>query len=140
MKENYGNKIHGYVIMPNHIHLLIFITDRSPELKALIFNGKRFLGIGLKKILLEDRKNHLLNFFAERKTKSASHFAFFEPRYDSLQITTQKFYLEKLNYIHNNPCSKNWNLADQPEEYSYSSASNYILGKGIYEVDITGFN
>lgn len=28
-KKHYNNKIHGYVIMPNHIHLLLYISDHS---------------------------------------------------------------------------------------------------------------
>ena len=36
MKEKYGNKIYGYVIMPNHIHCIIKITDKSPKLSILI--------------------------------------------------------------------------------------------------------
>jgi REP element-mobilizing transposase RayT len=30
-KDNYGNKIHGYVIMPNHIHVLMYISNSSPR-------------------------------------------------------------------------------------------------------------
>ena len=43
---------------------------------------------------------------------------------------------EKLNYIHNNPCTDRWRLAENPEDYAYSSASNYIKGTGIYDVDL----
>jgi REP element-mobilizing transposase RayT len=41
MKERYGNRIHGYVIMPNHLHLLLRVTSSSPELSVLIMNAKR---------------------------------------------------------------------------------------------------
>lgn len=114
MEDRYHNKIHGYVIMPNHIHLLLYISDKSPRLSTLIFNAKRFLAYGL----------HCL----------------FEPRYDSLMIQSRKFFLEKLNYIHNNPCREYWQLADRPEDYRYSSASNYTLGTGVYRVDAIDFN
>ncbi|HMR82591.1 MAG TPA: hypothetical protein PKE30_05650 [Niabella sp.] len=39
----------------------------------------------------------------------------------------------KLNYIHENPVRAG--LVKNPEDYIYSSASNYITGKGIMEVD-----
>ena len=48
-------------------------------------------------------------------------------------------FLQKLNYIHNNPCQLKWNLANNPEEYKYSSAANYINGSGNYNVDIIDF-
>jgi hypothetical protein len=41
----------------------------------------------------------------------------FESRYDSKIMDSEKIYLEKLNYIHNNPCAKGWNSspAQSPE-------------------------
>jgi len=48
-------------------------------------------------------------------------------------------FLQKLNYIHNNPCQEKWNLANNPEDYKYSSAANYIENSGIYEVDLVDF-
>ena len=113
MDEYYGNKIHGYVIMPNHIHVLLYVSIASPILSTVVFNAKRFLAYGL----------HCL----------------FEPRYDSLMIQSRKFFLEKLNYIHTNPCRGRWQLADKPEDYIHSSASNYILGRGIYPVILIDF-
>jgi hypothetical protein len=47
--------------------------------------------------------------------------------------------LQKLNYIHNNPCQEKWQLAKAPEEYKHSSAANYISGKGFYEVKVVDF-
>lgn len=139
MKERYENKIHGYVIMSNHVHLLLYISQKSPKLSVLIFNAKRFLSFGIRDLLKNDNKTDLLNFFAENKDKNKSNYKIFEPRYDSLIIQTENFFLGKLNYIHNNPCQEKWNLVDNPEDYIYSSASNYILKKGIYDVDIVDF-
>ena len=31
MKTHYDNKIHGYIIMPNHLHLLLYISEYSPD-------------------------------------------------------------------------------------------------------------
>jgi len=139
LQNEYGNKIHGYVIMSNHIHILLFISRKSPKLPILILNAKRFLSYGIRNLLKTDNEADLLNFFAENKTKSKSNYKFFEPRYDSLLIQTEKFFLEKLNYIHNNPCQEKWSLSDKPEDYIYSSALNYITGKGLYEIEVVDF-
>ncbi len=173
MKEKYSNKIYGYVIMPNHIHCLIKITDESPKLSILIQNAKRFLAYQIVDLLVEDNntefpprrsllkgtatdmqtKRHsplrrdcgeanigLLNYFKEHAEvrKGAKH-KLFEDRYDSLIIQSRKFFLEKLNYIHRNPCTEKWKLAENPEGYKYSSAPNYILGAGVYDVDVMEF-
>ena len=41
---------------------------------------------------------------------------------------TKKFFRQKLNYIHFNPCQPHWNLASSPEKYKWSSASFYETG------------
>jgi putative transposase len=138
MKIIYGNKIYGYVIMPNHIHVLIKITDKSTKLHVLIFNAKRFLGISMVKLLKEEKNEDLINYFSLKSDKRAHH-KFFQPRYDSLIIQSEKLFLEKLNYIHNNPCHEKWQQAKEPEDYKYSSAANYISGKGNYLVDVMDF-
>jgi REP element-mobilizing transposase RayT len=138
MRHNYGNKIFGYVIMPNHIHALIKITAKSKKLPVLIFNAKRFLGLEILKFLKEDNRQNLIDYFTSNAGEQARH-KFFQPRYDSLIIQSEKFFLEKLNYIHNNPCQEKWNLADCPEHYKYSSAGNYILSRGYYDIDLRDF-
>ncbi len=41
----------------------------------------------------------------------------------------------KLNYIHGNPCSTRWKLAENPSDYIHSSAKYYLTGEqGIYAV------
>ena len=138
-KEKYNNRVHGYVIMPNHIHVLMRISQSSPEISKLIFNAKRFLAYGIRDLLQKEDKRDLLDFFAENKNKPKANYRIFEPRYDSLIIQTEKFFLQKLNYIHNNPCQEKWNLAMKPEDYRHSSAANYIIGKGRYDVDLIDF-
>jgi len=137
MKNNYNNSIYGYVIMPNHIHCLLKITEHSPKLSILINNAKRFLAYQIVGFLKQDNKLEILSFFKKyaRKKENAKHKVF-ENRYDSLIIDNQKFFLEKLNYIHKNPCQEKWMLVKNPEDYKHSSASNYFLGKGFYFVDI----
>ncbi|HEY5614884.1 MAG TPA: transposase, partial [Bacteroidota bacterium] len=41
-------------------------------------------------------------------------------------ITSQKFFVQKLNYIHENPVRKGY--VEKPEHWVYSSARNYFLG------------
>ncbi|MEO6637745.1 MAG: hypothetical protein ABIN25_05685, partial [Ginsengibacter sp.] len=37
-----GNRIEGFVIMPNHLHLLLFVS-KNENVNKLLGNGKRFL-------------------------------------------------------------------------------------------------
>jgi len=49
-------------------------------------------------------------------------------------IYSDKVFEQKFDYIHNNPCSGKWNLADEPLNYKYSSAKFYET-----EIDNFGF-
>lgn len=46
---------------------------------------------------------------------------------------SHEFTKTKLNYIHENPVRAG--IVAKPEDYIYSSATNYILGKGIIDVE-----
>jgi len=125
--------------MPNHIHILIYISDKSPDLSKLIQNAKRFMAYAIVSYLKTDKRVSLLKKFKINPNPKNAKYKIFKSRYDSLLIQTQKMFLQKLNYIHNNPCQPKWNLANKPEGYKYSSARNYIFGNGYYEINIIDF-
>ena len=52
---------------------------------------------------------------------------------------TKKFFQQKLNYTHFNPCQPHWGLADKPEDYKYSSAKFYETGIKDFDF-LTHFN
>jgi REP element-mobilizing transposase RayT len=136
MKKEYGNKIHGYVIMPNHLHLLLYVSEISPVLSKLIQNGKRFQAYDIIKYLKEDKNEELLLILSKAADKSRdSLHKVFEDRYDSKQIMNSDLLKEKLNYIHNNLCTSKWKFAERPEDYKHSSALNYKKGCGVYDVE-----
>ena len=59
----------------------------------------------------------------------------YEDSFDIKECLTQKFIKQKLDYIHNNPCSGKWMLGNCPENYVHSSAKFYTTGEqGIYPV------
>ena len=53
---------------------------------------------------------------------------------DSLAIPlfTGAVEIQKLNYIHNNPCKGKWMLAASPIDYKFSSAGFYETGNDEY--------
>jgi len=46
----------------------------------------------------------------------------------SVDAWTEKVFIQKLDYIHNNPCKHPGYLAEHPEAYNYSSAKFYHTG------------
>jgi hypothetical protein len=45
------------------------------------------------------------------------------------ECRTEAFILQKLNYVHFNPCMERWRLVEKPGEYEHSSAAFYQFGR-----------
>ncbi len=48
----------------------------------------------------------------------------------SIDLFTEQVFLQKLEYIHNNPVQSKWQLANFPEQYKFSSAKFYEIEPG----------
>lgn len=134
-----GNKIEGFVIMPNHLHLLLFI-NKGENVNKLIANGKRFLAYEIVNRLEFSQETGILSHLAsavnaKERQRNKKHRVF-ERSSDIKACHTEKFLLQKLNYIHNNPVSGKWKLAATAEEYFHSSAAFYAFNKQHPFVDI----
>ncbi|MFM7859036.1 MAG: hypothetical protein ACKO96_45715 [Flammeovirgaceae bacterium] len=46
----------------------------------------------------------------------------------SIDVFSEKFVQQKMDYVHNNPCQPHWNLAPHPLDYRFSSAHYYETG------------
>lgn len=134
MKKS-GNDVLGYVIMPNHFHALIYVNEQSSSINKLVANGKRFMAYELVKRLKHFNKTELLNQLqksvADDEKKRGKLHNVFEPSFDCKPCYTKKFFEQKLDYIHRNPCSGKWNLANEFTGYKHSSAT-------FYELDLPG--
>jgi len=129
-----GNQVMSYVIMPNHFHALIYVNEQSNSINKIVGNGKRFMAYEIIRRLKQQNKTELLNKLqksvAEDEKKRGKLHNVFEPSFDCKPCYTKKFVEQKLDYIHRNPCSGKWNLANEYTEYKHTSAQ-------FYESDIT---
>ena len=97
-------EIFSYVIMPNHIHLLLYIPGEK-SISAFMRDVK-------KRVAYE--YFHLHRIPPEK---------FWQHRFDDVHIFTEEVFLIKLNYIHNNPVKAG--LVSSSEEWPYSSVGYY---------------
>ena len=138
LKEQ-GHYINAFVIMPNHIHVLLTFTETDKSINTMIGNGKRFMAYEIIKRLKSSEQVHLLNKLSKkieskRITEGKKHNVW-QLSFDWKHCKTIKFMEQKVNYIHANPCAKKWHLCNRPEEYAHSSARQYLTNKkGKYEV------
>lgn len=105
-KEKYTIKIHGYVLMTNHYHLII----ETPE-------------ANLKKTM------HYINssYTAYTNTKHKRSGHLFQGRYKGILIDKDNYLTELSRYIHLNPVRAK--ITEKPEDYPYSSYLSYITDK-----------
>ena len=116
----------AYVIMPNHLHFILFHEEENGILKNLISNLKRFLAYEIVNRYEEQGNEKMLSKLSEavtenEKKKNQKHRVF-EDSFDVKRCFTDEFIIQKLNYIHNNPIQPKWNLASSPSEYKHSSS------------------
>ena len=137
--KSYGHYINGYVIMPNHVHVMISFVIAKQTINTIIGNGKRFMAyeiiqrleINNKLTLLQNLSN---NVEVTRKNNNKLHDVW-ELSFDWKDCSSNNFIYQKLDYMHNNPCVRKWSICANQLEYLHSSARFYLTGEqGIYTV------
>ena len=131
LKNEYNADVVSYVIMPNHLHVILHFHNEGFNLNTIIANGKRFIAYEIIN-RLEEKGNtellhHLESLVTQRERKKGQLHKVFKDSFDAKAIITQRFLLQKINYIHNNPVSGKWMLAKDFVEYEHSSASFYEI-------------
>jgi REP element-mobilizing transposase RayT len=141
IKDNH--QILGFVIMPNHIHLLIHLNRSEKLINTILANGKRFLAYEVVKRLEKQENSQLLKKLSSRvkqeeRERKKKHRVF-QSSSDIKPCYTEKFVLQKLDYIHQNPVKGKWKLVDDYTKYPHSSAIFYELNMQHPMVDITHY-
>ncbi len=116
--------IYSFVIMPNHIHLIWQVADKYKTSQVqhsfLKFTAQQF------KFKLKESDSDLLEEF--RVSASDRHYQFWERNPLSIDLFSRDVFLQKFNYIHNNPLQEKWKLTSRSQDYKYCSARFYETG------------
>ncbi|MBX2944148.1 MAG: transposase [Cyclobacteriaceae bacterium] len=137
-----GHYIIGYVIMPNHIHVMIGFTKAKKSINTIIGNGKRFMAYEITKRLEKNHEEEVLNQLSRtielsRKQNDKLHNVW-ELSFDWKHCESEKFINQKLDYYHINPVKGVWHLCESPIEYKHSSAKFYLLDTQG-EIELTSY-
>ena len=104
-------RIYGYVVMPDHVHLLLSEPRRETLAVAI-----KSLKQGVSRRLICDELH------------------FLQKRYYDFNVHDQEKFQEKLRYIHRNPVKKE--LCARPGDWQWSSFRHYATGhEGIVEIE-----
>ena len=101
--ERYGQRIHGFCYMTNHIHLAIQVAEEplSRIMQNLSFRYTRWVN---KK---QSRTGHL-----------------FQGRYKAILVDADSYLLELVRYIHLNPVRAG--MVEDPRDYAWSGHRAYL--------------
>jgi putative transposase len=107
-RVNYGFFVVGYVVMPEHVHLLVSEPEESELARAI----------------------QAIKQSVARRAGGR----FWEQRYYDFNVWSDQKQVEKLRYLHRNPVRRG--LVDKPEDWFWSSFRHYLTGeRGIVEIE-----
>lgn len=135
-----GLKIFAYVIMSNHIHLIVQAEAKIP-LSNIIRDFKKYTATHILEQIQngkESRKEwmaHIFAYFARYNTNNRRLQFWIQDNHPTSLFSPWVTW-QKVNYIHNNPVRAGW--VENPEDYLYSSARNYASNnnRGLLMVDL----
>jgi len=112
----------AFVIMPSHLHLLL-----KPEGKTIgevLQDFGSYTAHAFLQELRKEKRNDLLKWFHEQRRDVRHEHSIWQD-IQAKNIYSSEFLFQKMEYMHSNPVSKDWNLVDDRAEYKYSSAGFY---------------
>ncbi len=136
-QANKGLELFGYVIMSNHIHLIARCKEGF-RLSDTIRDFKKFTAKNMLENIRntnESRSDWMLKRFefAAKSHQRNSEYQVWTHENHAIELFSNDFITQKLNYIHNNPVRAG--IVELEGEYIYSSAKNYAGLKGKIKID-----
>ncbi|MBX3448918.1 MAG: transposase [Planctomycetaceae bacterium] len=118
--QSFAAKCVGFVIMPEHVHALIWLPETG-QLLRFLHGWKRMSSFTIRQWYREHAPNYCEEFGEGER--------FWNPKYYAFEVDNEAKLEEKLVYIHLNPVRRD--LVGRPEEWQWSSARWYIAGRSV---------
>ncbi len=116
MRRRFAMCIYGYVVMPDHVHLLV----SEPE-QATLAEAMHFLKLSFAKQLRSGRG-------------ALESGSFWQKRYYDRNVRDAREFTVKLRYLHRNPVKRG--LVTEPGDWKWSSFRHYALREiGVVEIE-----
>ncbi|HEX6501909.1 MAG TPA: transposase [Terriglobales bacterium] len=132
MRRRFALCVYGYVVMPEHVHLLVSeptIPRVAPKSEARTLRLRSGQSLATQP-LLADAMHYLKLSFAKRLGSGV----FWQKRYYDRNVRDEREFVEKLRYIHRNPVKRG--LVMNAEDWKWSSFRHYALReKGVVEIE-----
>jgi putative transposase len=117
-RQRYRFVVVGYVVMPEHVHLLISEPEVGNPSTVVQVLKQRTAHALLPRKKRRDRRQHEL--FSEEIPR-----VFWQARFYDFNIWSARKRIEKLRYMHRNPVKRG--LVAEPDQWRWSSYRFYLL-------------
>lgn len=139
-RKNKGLKLWAYVVMTNHMHVIL--SAEQNNLSDVVRDFKRFTATKILECIHENkhesRKKWMMNQFkfAAQKHKRNSQYQFWRHDNHAVELESQKFIMQKMAYIHENPVKAGF--VENAQDWMHSSQRNYSNLYSQIEIDLMG--
>ena len=137
-RDKKGLSIHAYVIMSNHLHMIVSSQDK--HLKDIFRDFKTFTSKRMVEAIKDNPKEsrrkwmYAMFQYAGRTKENHSNRQFWQFGNHAIPLWSEPVIWQKLAYIHQNPVRAGW--VAEPWHYLHSSARQYNGMKGEIKVDL----
>lgn len=124
-------KIYAYVILENHLHLIVSSDDLGKTMESF----KKYTARCIIDLLRSKNVTTILDqlVFYKKAHKSNRTYQLWQEGIAPKLIQSEQMMIERISYIHNNPVKRGY--IDDPIHWRYSSAKNYAEQKGLIEIE-----
>lgn len=133
-----GLNIHAYVIMSNHLHLVISAKE-GYNLSVIVRDFKKYTSTRILKKIIEtpeeSRSEWMLRLFKyyAKYNKNNKTYQLWKRDNHPVELVSDEWIARRINYTHNNPVVAG--IVQNAEDYIYSSAGFYIGKDSLIEID-----
>ena len=127
VRRRYRFMVLGYVVMPEHVHLLVSEPQRetlSTAIQALKLGVVR----SMEGSVTTPRSRKIGETWGTPAGTSSHPDRFWQARFYDFNVFTERKRIERLRYIHRNPVVRG--LVSSPEDWPWSSFRCYLSGEG----------
>jgi putative transposase len=139
-RRRYALRVYGYVVMPEHVHLLVAEPDRDvlatalQSLKLAVSKGVAHLPMAESNVAHVSAEKRGANVGHQLGMAEGEPAQFWQKRYYDRNVRDHEEFVEKLRYMHRNPVKRG--LVERPEDWPWSSFRHYATGEtGVVEIE-----
>lgn len=116
-------KLFYFCLMPNHLHFICKLIG-SYNLNKFLKEFHKFTAHQILNLAEKLEDYDLLNYFAQKNFKEDRKHLIWADCVSRV-LHSHRYLNHAINYVHNNPIAKGWNLVADVVDYPYSSACYY---------------